>query len=184
MSNLKKRGKQVKMVGGLDISTYNSIHAWLRYHYVKGNVCEGAECSGVCKIMHFALRQGKKYEKNRENFIVLCFSCHKKYDMTDETRKKMSESRMGVKMSPETRNRMSFAKSGSNHPFFGKHLSQEHKEKKSVKVFMLTKGGAVLKKYNSLVTAAEEQGILKTSIINSLKGRSKTAGGFKWKYAE
>ena len=38
--------------------------------------------------------------------------------------------------------------------------------------------------YGSIVNASESLGISRTSITNCLKGRSKTAGGFHWDYAD
>lgn len=38
-------------------------------------------------------------------------------------------------------------------------------------------------KFSSIMEAAEELGILRTSIANALVGRSSMAGGYKWKYA-
>lgn len=57
---------------------------------------------------------------------------HKKgITVTDETRKKMSESHKGRTLSEETRKKMSEAKKGENAPFFGKHLSEETRKKLS-----------------------------------------------------
>ena len=39
-------------------------------------------------------------------------------------------------------------------------------------------------RYNSIWEASEKTKIIYTSIVNCLKGRSKSGGGFKWKYAD
>lgn len=48
-----------------------------------------------------------------------------------ESRLKMSESRKGIKKSEEWKRKLSFSKIGEKNPFFGKHLSEEHKLKMS-----------------------------------------------------
>lgn len=53
--------------------------------------------------------------------------------------------------------------------------------RKAVK--QLDKDGNLVKTHLSSHHAAQELGILKTSICNNLKGLSKTSGGYKWEYA-
>lgn len=43
--------------------------------------------------------------------------------------------------------------------------------------------GEELKVFESVYEASEKLGITNTSIQNCLKGRSRTSGGYKWKYA-
>jgi hypothetical protein len=50
------------------------------------------------------------------------------------------------------------------------------------KILMLTLDGMIIKTYDNVKIASEENKILRTSITNCLKNRSKTAGGYKWKY--
>lgn len=74
-----------------DNVNYHGIHTWLKKTYGKGGNCD--KCQTENPKLHWALVKGKKYERKRENFLHLCPSCHKYYDMTDETRKRMSDSR-------------------------------------------------------------------------------------------
>lgn len=60
---------------------YNALHMWLGNHFPKKNVCE--HCNRAIKT-DYAKLIGKEYERNRENFIELCKSCHRKYDATPE----------------------------------------------------------------------------------------------------
>lgn len=48
---------------------------------------------------------------------------------TEEVRKKLSKQKTGIKMSEDAKLKMSLAHSGSNHHFFNKKLSLEHKSK-------------------------------------------------------
>ena len=50
------------------------------------------DCASKSKTFQWALKKGKDYEKNVDNFLQLCSSCHKKYDITDETRDRLRES--------------------------------------------------------------------------------------------
>jgi hypothetical protein len=80
---------------------YGNIHQWLRYHYGKPTKCENPEgCIYprgnankykrllAPKRFEYALLTGKKHAHNRENYIMLCPSCHGKYDKRGFTPKK------------------------------------------------------------------------------------------------
>lgn len=61
---------------------YTAVHDWLRRHYGRPDRCESPTCSGRSTIYHWAKLHGVDYEHKRENFIMLCVSCHHIYDMT------------------------------------------------------------------------------------------------------
>lgn len=86
---------------------YENVHRWLRYHYGKASTCENTECNGKSKAFQWALIKGKEYEKERDNFMMLCSSCHLKYDMTEGKRKKISEAMSTRKVSDITKRRIS-----------------------------------------------------------------------------
>ncbi|MEK6879365.1 MAG: hypothetical protein AABY22_07155 [Nanoarchaeota archaeon] len=67
---------------------YEALHKWLRRIYGNANKCENPDCKSIVKTYEYALLKRKKYERKRENFWQLCRSCHRKYDYTEETRKK------------------------------------------------------------------------------------------------
>lgn len=64
----------------------SQVHKWLVVHFGNPKVCEGLECTKKATWFDWALKTGKQYERNRENFIRLCRSCHRRYDMTPEKR--------------------------------------------------------------------------------------------------
>ncbi len=72
-------------------NNYSNVHMWLRHHYGSANQCENRDCLGDSKYFTWALIKGFKYEKKRENYMQLCGSCHLRYDMTEETKKKLSQ---------------------------------------------------------------------------------------------
>ena len=64
----------------MNTDSKSAIHSWLRYHYGNATKCTGEDCSGKSQTVEWALRKGKEYEKNKDNFRMLCISCHRKYD--------------------------------------------------------------------------------------------------------
>lgn len=65
--------------------TYGIVHYWLRQNFGLPSQCD--KC-GKEKKCDWALIKGKKYERNRENFIKLCRRCHFRYDHQEILRTK------------------------------------------------------------------------------------------------
>jgi group I intron endonuclease len=55
-------------------------------------------------------------------------------------------------------------------------------EYEKMKVTQMDLDGNMVKEWNSILEAANSLGLKKQSIVNNLKGRSKSSGGFIWKY--
>ena len=98
------------------------------------------------------------------------------YKRTDETKKKISESKIGEK-----------------HPMFGKHFSEEHKKKMSASmtgnhnsptkpVLQFSKTGEFIAEYPSIMDAERHTGCNHENICKCCKGKLKTCGGFIWRY--
>ena len=97
---------------------------------------------------------------------------------------------------PEIRNKMIESLSGENHPLYGKHLSDETKRKMSAvrqgkhngrarPIYQIDKdSGEIIKKWSYIMEACNELGMSISNIILCCKGKQKTAGGFKWAYAD
>lgn len=64
---------------------YEKIHYWLRKNYGKANKCENKDCLGKSTRFEWALLKKHKYDFKRDNFLMLCKSCHTKYDFTKNT---------------------------------------------------------------------------------------------------
>ena len=84
---------------------------------------------------------------------------------------------------------------GKNHPMYGKHHSEETKQKISEakkgknnpsakRVAQYDKKGNLIKIWDYAKKASEELGIHNQSISACCKGKYKSAGGFIWRYAE
>ena len=116
------------------------------------------------------------------------------YKRTEETRKKMSEAKIGEKHpmfgkhhSEETRNRMSESKTGEKNPNFGKHHSEETRNKMSESkpkkpVLQYSKTGEFIAEYPSIMEASRQTGCSAPHISSCCKGKRKSTGGFIWKY--
>ena len=85
---------------------YQRIHWWINKNYGKPKRCEFCGIANA-KLYEWALLKGKQHEKNIDNYVRLCHSCHIKYDYTDEQRMKQSKSHKGKKMSLQARENMS-----------------------------------------------------------------------------
>ncbi len=63
---------------------YITFHKWLSYHYGKASICENMECPHKNpKRFEWALVHGKTHSKNKDNYMQLCCSCHRKYDINN-----------------------------------------------------------------------------------------------------
>lgn len=72
-------------------ATYRAIHLWLRAKYGNPDHCENKYCvyprkNQRGKLMtapsrfEWALKRGKEYSRNKEDYLQLCTSCHGLYD--------------------------------------------------------------------------------------------------------
>ena len=127
---------------------YSATHYWVYRYYGKANHC--VECTKPSKRFEWANISGE-YKRDISDWMQMCTSCHKKFDFTEETRKKFSDAKLGIVL-----------------PHMGKAVKQ------------LDKDGNVVNTYRSIKIASGMTGVSRTSISNSLSGLSKTAGGFKW----
>ena len=114
------------------------------------------------------------------------------YKRTDKTRKKISD------------NHADF--SGEKHPMFGKHHSEETKQKMSEShigkhfseehnnkisqskgvngILQFSKNGEFIAEYPSIHEAERQTGCNNSHICECCKGERKSAGGFIWRYKE
>lgn len=69
----------------------NMIHQWLKANYGQPRVCELGNCTRQSIAYDWALKTGMTYKKDRNCFMRLCRSCHRRYDLTEEKKKKAIE---------------------------------------------------------------------------------------------
>jgi len=89
-------GKDNPMWKGDKVS-YKGLHNWLSKNFGKAYKCENPNCEKKSKNYEWALKTGRKYSRNKEDYLMLCISCHRKYDMTEEEKKKISKTLTGHK---------------------------------------------------------------------------------------
>lgn len=113
------------------------------------------------------------------------------HEVSAEARRKIGEAskgrtpwNKGVHPSAETLKKLSEANKGVNHPNYGKHLSAETRRKigeATAKAVICVETGTL---YSSVTEASKSIGVTKMAISSVLRGKSKTSGGYHWKYAE
>lgn len=132
---------------------YFRVHNWLSYHYGKANCCENKLCASVSpKRFEWALIKGENIARIRNNFIMLCPSCHRKYDYTNQQRGKISFSKTG--------------KAAAN----------------KIAVYQFDLNGVFIKKHSSYVEAASAVGGVTSAFCALKRGRLKTYKSFLWQF--
>jgi len=151
-------------------SLYVMIHRFLNDHYGRKKICD--ICNRTDKIKYeFALKKGKNYSYDRNDYFVLCVSCHKKYDNNDFRNKKISEAR---------KREVVDGKCNIANLFKGK-IGKDHNC--SVPIARLNiNSGEVIETYASMACAERLSGRLykASHISNHINGKKKSAYGFKW----
>lgn len=72
-----------------NLKLYWRVHSWLYRHYGKANHCDF--CKQPLRKYEWALKKDHTCDFNRDNYYQLCKFCHRKYDVTDEFRRRNSE---------------------------------------------------------------------------------------------
>ena len=85
---------------------------------------------------------------------------------TEESKRKIREGNKGKCITKETRQK----------------ISESCKGKNNKPILQYTLSNDLVREWESITTASKELGISRTSINNTLKGRSETAGKYKWNY--
>jgi hypothetical protein len=132
-------------------SHYNHVHTWLLKEFGSPAFCEF--CFRKDKKCNWALKRGCEYNFIKDNFLQLCCSCHRRYDTSLNTYRKIRDK---LKGKPNYWNRSPVIRINGDNQV----------------------------EYGSIKEAASENNMLGTSIINCLAGKSKTSGGYKWKYKD
>ena len=67
-----------------DKAGYVAIHMWLTKHYGKGDVCQKCRTTTASRLEWANI--SKAYQRTRDDWLVLCPSCHRKYDERNHCR--------------------------------------------------------------------------------------------------
>ena len=106
---------------------------------------------------------------------------------SEEHKKKISESHIGKHHSEESKKKISEALSGEKAYWYGKHLLEESKRKISQSmgvngILQFSKDGELIAEYPSIKEAEKQTGCNQGNICNCCKGERKSCGGFIWRY--
>jgi len=55
------------------------VYLWLRQRFGEATYCQNSRCRKTSESYDYTLLKGKAYIENRDNFVMLCLHCHKKY---------------------------------------------------------------------------------------------------------
>lgn len=90
----------------ISVNDYQNCHRRLRKKYGKASKCEFIEtCNKKSKRYQWALKKGRVYSENPDDYIQLCASCHNYYD------RKMSR-----EIKPETKLKIGLGNKGKIRP--------------------------------------------------------------------
>jgi hypothetical protein len=99
---------------------------------------------------------------------------------TEESKLKMRLKRLGSKMSNKTKDKLSISKSGKGNAFYGKHHNLDTLST-CKKVYQLDRiTGEIIKQYPSVMEAERVNNF--KHIHDVCNGKRKSAGGFNWRY--
>lgn len=137
---------------------------------------------------------------HRDNDYNICSVAGKTigFKHSDKTKKLLSDKGKGLKRTEETKKRISEGHKGINTWTKGMKQSEEHiekrvknrrgvplsddiKDKMSIKVLMFNKDNQLLKEYFS-ISSAQKDGFDPSAIVKCCKGKLKTYKGYKWMY--
>ena len=115
---------------------------------------------------------------------------HKNSTLSEETKRKIGDANKGKKLTDEHKQKLIQAHKGSKHTEETKRkISQSHMKQTiqnfdSVCLSQYDKSGILLSTYNNVREAQKATKISVNAIDNCLCGRSKSAGGFIWRYVD
>ncbi len=64
----------------------SAVHKWMNFHYGKPKFCEG--CGVEDRKWYDWANISGEYLHSRDDFLRLCRTCHRRFDMTPEKRTK------------------------------------------------------------------------------------------------
>ena len=129
---------------------------------------------------------------NKEQALELESELMKWYDSVENGYNTSAYSSHSCKHSEETKKRMANSHAdftGEKNPMFGKHHSEETRNKikegvPSKAVIQFSNTGYFIAEYQSIMEAERTTGCNKGSICKCCKGNLKSTGGYIWKYKE
>ena len=128
------------------------------------------------------------FNSTNDGYNTSAYSSHS-CKHSEESKRKMSEAKIGITFSEEHKKKISEALSGEKAYWYGKHHSEESKQKMSENrpskpVLQYSKDEELIAEYSSIHEAERQTGCKNQNICNCCKGERKSTGGYIWKYKE
>lgn len=79
----KKEGEEAPRWKG-EKAGKSAFHQYINKHHGRPKICENKECKGKSKDYDWCIKTGRKYSHNIEDYLRMCRSCHRRYDLTPE----------------------------------------------------------------------------------------------------
>lgn len=158
------------------------------------NLTDGGDgCQGMTEETKEKIRQKNKLlvgekssrygKKNTEEHNNILRAVNTGKTVSEETRRKISQNQTGKTRPKEVMEKTRQSNIGRIHSEEWKQKVREN-QPNALKVCQFTKDGSFVADYPSAIEACRVTGINNTSIANCCKGRSKSAGGYVWKFSE
>ena len=156
------------------------------------------EDTAISKAIAFALSKVDKMkipvsEETRRKMAESRTGKH----LSEDTKRKLSESQIGEKSywygkhhTEETKKKLSELNTGENNPWYGMHHTEETKKRirennpSKKPVLQFSKDGEFIAEYTSAHEAERQTGCNQGNICRCCRGKLKSTGGFIWKYKE
>ena len=156
------------------------------------------EDTAISKAIAFALSKVDKMkipvsEETRRKMAESRTGKH----LSEDTKMKLSESQIGEKSywygkhhTEETKKKLSELNTGENNPWYGMHHTEETKKRirennpSKKPVLQFSKDGEFIAEYTSAHEAERQTGCNQGNICRCCRGKLKSTGGFIWKYKE
>lgn len=129
----------------------------------------------------------KEYQTNDREFGYNkstggeCSGAGVKKVLSEETKRKISETQKGRKLSQETIKKRSISQTGLKRSL---ETRQRMAEKAKIAVLMFDLTDNFVAEYNSILEASTQTNIAKQNICKCCKGVRNTAGGYVWRYKQ
>ena len=145
------------------------------------------------------------FNSTNDGYNTSAYSSHS-CKHSEESKRKMSEAKIGITFSEEHKKKISEALSGEKAYWYGKHFSEEHRRKISESktgkhfseehkkkiseskgvngILQFSKDGELIAEYSSIHEAERNTGCNNSHISSCCKGERKSTGGYIWKYKE
>lgn len=83
---------------------YHAAHEWLKRHLEKKGVCLTCRCEGRTEYAYLGTEGA--YVRDVRMYVELCLSCHRRFDMTPQRRRRIGDASRGRPVSEQTRQKL------------------------------------------------------------------------------